>query len=155
MTSASSPHQNRPLIQQLRAAERVYVEAIRSALADDGYEDLPPRGIVITMGLRREGSSVRDVSRRLGITSQAVSQLVDTLVARGYVQRSPDEVDRRRIVLSLTERGHGATTTTAAAISAIDKQLTLSTTADERAALHHGLEALIALGDSESAELDA
>ena len=41
----------------------------------------------------------------MGVSKQSVSQLLDTLVLRGYVQRSADPLDRRRIKLTLTERG--------------------------------------------------
>jgi DNA-binding MarR family transcriptional regulator len=37
-----------------------------------------------------------------------VSQVIDILVNRGYLSRSPDPDDRRRISLELTERGRQA-----------------------------------------------
>jgi DNA-binding MarR family transcriptional regulator len=42
------------------------------------------------------------------ITKQAVSQLIETLVDLGYVQRQADPVDRRRVVMTLTAQGRDA-----------------------------------------------
>ena len=39
------------------------------------------------------------------MSKQAAGQLVDTLVLRGYLDRSPDPEDRRRMTVTLTERG--------------------------------------------------
>ena len=46
--------------------------------------------------------------RELGVSKQAAGQLVDTLVLRGYLERSVDPEDRRRLTLTLTERGMAA-----------------------------------------------
>ena len=50
-------------------------------------------------------SSMNALSNKLGITRAAVSQLVDHLVKRGYVDRKVDLQDRRTKRLSLTEKG--------------------------------------------------
>jgi DNA-binding MarR family transcriptional regulator len=41
----------------------------------------------------------------LGVTRQAASQLIDTLVVRGYLVREVNPADRRRLNIELTERG--------------------------------------------------
>jgi len=50
-------------------------------------------------------SSMNALANKLGITRAAVSQLVDHLVKRGYVDRKVDLQDRRTKRLSLTEKG--------------------------------------------------
>ena len=50
-------------------------------------------------------SSMNALSNKLGITRAVVSQLVDHLVKRGYVDRKVDLQDRRTKRLSLTEKG--------------------------------------------------
>lgn len=47
-------------------------------------------------------STVRDVARALGITSSAATQLVDGLVASGYVTRKTRAEDRRVVTLALS-----------------------------------------------------
>jgi DNA-binding MarR family transcriptional regulator len=46
-----------------------------------------------------------DLSRHLGVTSAASSGIVDRLEARGHVVREPDEHDRRRTRVVLTDSG--------------------------------------------------
>ena len=46
--------------------------------------------------------------RQLGVSKQAASQLIDTLVLRGYLERRVDPEDRRRINIEATERGRAA-----------------------------------------------
>jgi len=41
----------------------------------------------------------------MGISKQAISQLIETLVTLGYVARRPAAEDRRRTLLHLTTRG--------------------------------------------------
>jgi DNA-binding MarR family transcriptional regulator len=59
----------------------------------------------------------------LGVSKQAVSQLIDTLVNRGYLERGADREDRRRIKLELTERGQQAVAAAYRGVEAVDRQL--------------------------------
>ncbi len=51
------------------------------------------------------GSSVNDLAHHLGITTAAVSQLLDPLIDKGLVLRSEDSQDRRKKLIALTEMG--------------------------------------------------
>ena len=51
------------------------------------------------------GIAVCQVGRELGIGESAASLLVDQLVRRGYVGRTTDPDDRRRVRLAATARG--------------------------------------------------
>jgi DNA-binding MarR family transcriptional regulator len=61
--------------------------------------------------------------RDLRISKQAAGQLVDALVSRGYLARAVDEQDRRRLVVTLTERGRAAAATQRAAREQVDAAL--------------------------------
>jgi DNA-binding MarR family transcriptional regulator/catechol 2,3-dioxygenase-like lactoylglutathione lyase family enzyme len=89
----------------MRAARGAYAQAIRAELYAIGVDDLPRNGAFILVGIHSSGAARQDMMAELGITKQAVSQLVDILVSRGYVDRDADPGDRRRVSLSLTERG--------------------------------------------------
>jgi DNA-binding MarR family transcriptional regulator len=54
---------------------------------------------------RNSGIAVCQLGRQLGIGESAASLLVDQLVRRGYVGRTTDPDDRRRVLLAATERG--------------------------------------------------
>jgi DNA-binding MarR family transcriptional regulator len=54
--------------------------------------------------LEREGQlSAGDIARQTGLTSGAVTALLDRLERAGYVSRLRDPADRRRILVQLTE----------------------------------------------------
>ena len=94
----------------LRRAVRRYRFPVSEALEAGGFGDLPQQGIWAVSALARAGSRVsgRDLVTRMGISKQAVSQLVETLVTLGYVVRDAAAEDRRRTLLHLTTRGRHA-----------------------------------------------
>jgi DNA-binding MarR family transcriptional regulator len=49
-----------------------------------------------------------ELSRMLNVTTPTITQLVDSLVKKGYVERQPDAEDRRKIYLRLTPKGQEA-----------------------------------------------
>jgi DNA-binding MarR family transcriptional regulator len=46
--------------------------------------------------------SAGDIAKRTGLTSGAVTRLIDRLVERGSVRRRPDPEDRRRVLVEIT-----------------------------------------------------
>jgi DNA-binding MarR family transcriptional regulator len=92
----------------LRGARSAYGSAIRQALAEADVDDLPPNGPYVIAAIARTQAPLSAVIRQLGVSKQAAGALVDTLVVRGYLERSVDPVDRRRLVVRLTERGEAA-----------------------------------------------
>jgi DNA-binding MarR family transcriptional regulator len=94
----------------LRRAVRRYASPVSEALGAGGFGDLPQRGVwaVSALAQAEPGLSGRDLVSRMGISKQAISQLIETLVTLGYVARRPAADDRRRTLLHLTPRGRGA-----------------------------------------------
>jgi len=127
----NTPSPQTPNFQHLVGrAHRAYGAAIRTALAGEGMDDLPRRGDAILgrISARRrdsdpEGAPLSDLLRGGGITKQLGTQLMDTLVTRGYVTRETDPEDRRRMRVMLTPRGAAAAATIAKAASEIDTEL--------------------------------
>jgi DNA-binding MarR family transcriptional regulator len=54
--------------------------------------------------LQKEGISVKDLAYELNITSSAATQLVDTLVKKGYLIREGSPDDRRVLKLRLSDK---------------------------------------------------
>jgi DNA-binding MarR family transcriptional regulator len=54
---------------------------------------------------RQSGCSLRALAVHLGVTPPTSSTLVDRLVRRGVVSRTPSQVSRREVALRLTRRG--------------------------------------------------
>jgi len=135
----------------LRHARSTYGRAMRGALERAGFDDVPANGMYVIGGLAlgAEGVPIRQLVRELGVTKQAAGQLVDTLVARGYLMRTPDEVDRRQLIVTLTERGRAAAETQTAARAGIDALLAGRVGDADVAAARRALVALIAIGDEQ------
>jgi DNA-binding MarR family transcriptional regulator len=107
----------------LRAARTTYGAAIRESLAEAGCDDVPRNGSYVIGAIARTGAPLGQIIKELGVSKQAAGQLVDTLVMRGYLDRSVDPEDRRRLTISLTERGHAAAAVIRSAIDRVDAGL--------------------------------
>lgn len=59
-----------------------------------------------------------------GGSARVFGQLVNTSINRGYLDRSPDPVDRRRMSVALTERGQVAASEIRSAVESVDAALT-------------------------------
>lgn len=129
----------------LRHARTTYGKAMRDALERAGYDDIPGNGLYIIGGLAlgAGGVPIRQLMRELGITKQGAGQLVDTLVARGYLVRTPDETDRRQLIVTLTDRGLAAAEVQTAARAEIDAVLVERVGEADVAAARRTLGALI------------
>ncbi len=137
----------------LRAARRVYGSAISRAQSEAGYEDLPPNGSYVIGAIARSGSPLSEIIKQLGVSKQAAGHLVDALVSRGYLDRSPDPEDRRRLTISLTARGEDAAAVTRAAVQRVDTDLLARVGAEHVAHTRATLIALLGHGrhDAEAA----
>jgi DNA-binding MarR family transcriptional regulator len=61
----------------------------------------------IEYAVRTSGCGVGNtqIQKDMQITKSAVSQIIDSLVEKGYVDRTPDETDRRRMCVTITPAG--------------------------------------------------
>ena len=126
----------------LRGARGSYAQTISAFLAEAGCDDLPQNGPFVLGGMANHRIPAVDMIRGLGVTRQAASQLIDTLVIRGYLLREINPADRRRLNITLTDRGRAAAEATAAAIRQVDEALATMITPAELAGLRAGLTAL-------------
>jgi DNA-binding MarR family transcriptional regulator len=129
----------------LRHARNTYGKAMRAALEEAGFDDIPANGLYIVGGLAIEEREVplRQLVKELGITKQGAGQLVDALVMRGYLSRAVDENDRRQLIVTLTERGRAAAEAQNKARERIDAELIKRVGQDDVHAARRALGALI------------
>lgn len=132
----------------LRHARVTYGTAMRRALERAGYDNIPKNGLYVIGGLALGAGDVPlgKLIKELQISKQAAGQLVDTLVTRGYLQRTIDEQDRRKLTITLTERGRAAAATQAAAREEIDAELTARVGKSDVSDARRALAALIEIG---------
>ena len=124
-----------------------YGHAVRAQLAEADLDDLPRNGPYVLGGIVNQGSSAGQLVRQLGVSKQAASQLIDTLVLRGYLERQVDPEDRRRVKIEVTDRGRAAAAAVRAGVQAVDAELAEMITPTELAGLRAGLLALCDIRD--------
>jgi DNA-binding MarR family transcriptional regulator/uncharacterized glyoxalase superfamily protein PhnB len=126
----------------MRSARGAYAQSIRAQLHATGIDDLPRNGAFILAGIDAAGGPRHGLPSELGVTKQAVSQVIDLLVNRGYLEREPDSGDRRRVRLELTDRGKDAVAAVLRGVEAVDRQLEEVVSPEEVSALRSVLSAL-------------
>jgi DNA-binding MarR family transcriptional regulator len=126
----------------MRSARGAYAQSIRAQLHAIGITNLPRNGAFILAGIDTSGGPRQDLPSELGVTKQAVSQVIDLLVSRGYLEREPDPGDRRRVRLSLTERGVVVVAAVQRGVEAVDSQLEAAVSPEQVEALRSALGAL-------------
>jgi len=128
----------------MRAARNTYALAVRAAVVDAGFDDVPRDGVFALAAMGEADFSPAQLSGLLNVSKQAVSQLVDTLVVRGYVERALHAADRRRMQLSLTERGKSVVAASRGAVEALDRRVARAVGA---AHVEHTRQTLAAIAD--------
>ncbi len=144
-----------PVPQLMREARGAYRDAVRRALAHTGCDDIPRKGSFVLVGLDHSTpepafSPQADVVDSLGLSKQAASQLIDTLVLRTYLERRADPEDRRRMGVRLTDRGRAAAIAIQTATDAIDASVAELISADDLHGLRAGLAAYSAVREHSS-----
>jgi DNA-binding MarR family transcriptional regulator len=140
-------YEDEPIPALMRDARGSYGDAARRALAEAGCDDIPQNGGFV-LAVLDDGSpepsyiTQGEAVAALRLSKQRSSQLIDTLVLRGYLERRIDPDDRRRMGVRLTERGRAAAAAIQAAVDAIDAELEQQLTAEELHGLRVGLAAL-------------
>jgi DNA-binding MarR family transcriptional regulator len=140
--SSASPEEEITIPALLRGARASYAGAIGASLATAGFDDLPRNGPFVLGGMANRSGSATDMIQGLGVTKQAASQLIDTLVLRGYLTREINPVDRRRMTIELTERGRAAALAVRAGVERLDAELAAMISPADMAGMRAGLRAL-------------
>jgi DNA-binding MarR family transcriptional regulator len=122
-TKAVNNDTDAPMTVLLRIARKTYGAAMIEALKDAGCADMPRNGMYIIGGIARTSTPLNKLVKQTGASKQAASQLVDSLFEKGYIERSINPTDRRKLDVTLTERGTVAALCARAASDNIDKKL--------------------------------
>jgi len=137
------PFEDKPIPTLMRGARGAYAQAIRAELRAIGVDDLPRNGAFVLFGsLSADNDPGPSLPTQIGISKQAVSQLVETLVQRGYLIRSGDPKDGRRVALSVTARGQEVVDAVVRAVDAVDEELAAAVSSSEMLAFRKTLSAL-------------
>lgn len=100
-----TPGHGEELFALLGFAFRAAVDDLHRRLAVGGFDDVRPAHGFAFSRLSPDGATATELADHLGLTRQAVTQMVDELERRSYVERRPDPNDRRAKRVLLTARG--------------------------------------------------
>jgi DNA-binding MarR family transcriptional regulator len=90
-----------------RRSLRLFLAFSEDAARDAGLTPRQHQAILAIRGLAPEGGmTVHDLARQLLLKPQTTVELVDRLEDAGLVRRERDDVDRRRVFLTLTTKAH-------------------------------------------------
>jgi DNA-binding MarR family transcriptional regulator len=99
------------------AASRALVDGVDAGIRARGFGDIrPAHGFAFTR-LSAGGATITELAQHLDVTRQAAAQLVDELMAKGYVERRPHPRDARARLIVLTSKGWACTRAAEAAIA--------------------------------------
>lgn len=87
-----------------------------------GFSDFQPSFTALLANLDTEGTRVGAIARRMGTTRQAVSQLLQAIEARGYVERIADADDKRAVIARHTPSGRKLLTTAIEVMLSIENE---------------------------------
>ena len=113
------PHLNLAVL--LETAYKKLDVRLIDELRANGFPDIRPAHSQVFGAIASEGSRVGEMAAQAGITQQSMSELVDSLVALGYLERRPDPTDRRARIIALTDHGWKAVRAGIAVVDAIER----------------------------------
>lgn len=92
-----------------------------------------------------EGTRATVLAERAGVTKQAMGQVVEEMVAAGYLERRPDPEDGRARLVALTEKGRASMLDGLAALGRVEAEVRAELGDDEVDRLAAGLGRLLRL----------
>ena len=92
----------------IRAARMINEAGLKRFQSDPRYNGTRAAHLAVFPHLDLEGTRLTDLAQRMGITKQAVSQLIDDLESLEIVERQPDPTDGRAKRVIFTDTGRQA-----------------------------------------------
>jgi DNA-binding MarR family transcriptional regulator len=108
----------------LRTAYNVLSAAIYRAVSEAGATDMrPAHGNAMEMLAIQDGLRLTDIAARAGMAPQSMGEIVDDLVAKGYLSRREDPTDRRAKRIYLTQKGRDTAQASRIALLEIERRI--------------------------------
>jgi DNA-binding MarR family transcriptional regulator len=111
-----------PIARLLAMAYRSMMDDLHQRLRDQGWDDVRPAFGFVLLAARDQPTTAKDLAALMGTTKQAASQLIDVMVASGYVRRSVGTSDARRRDIVLSARGRKLLVAVEAIYAAIEAE---------------------------------
>jgi DNA-binding MarR family transcriptional regulator len=89
----------------INAAGRAVIAAMMTRVSARGFDGMTPAFAGLIPLLDADGARASTLAQRLGVSKQAMSQLLGELETRGYIEQVSDPTDTRAKIVRLTKRG--------------------------------------------------
>ncbi|MEA2283130.1 MAG: hypothetical protein QOK21_3737 [Solirubrobacteraceae bacterium] len=132
-----------PIARLLAAATRMTIEALHDELAELGHADLRPAHGYALNTVGEHGTTAARLAGDLGMTKQGAAKLVETLVHRGYLDRSEHAGDARARLLTLTPHGRELLASAERIQRELEARWARAAGSEDVAALRRALEAVV------------
>jgi DNA-binding MarR family transcriptional regulator len=130
----------RPLIGLLlRLLYQQYSQDIEASLREAGFGDVRPPHSNVFPFVPPDGITVSELAELARVRKQSMAEAVDQLERLGYVERHPNQRDRRSRLVFLTERGESVKPVTHATAQRVEQRWAELTSPDELEALRSSL----------------
>jgi DNA-binding MarR family transcriptional regulator len=142
---ASAEHEERQTGLGILAARLLFAieDELYERLEDAGYGDLRRLHGAVIAHLDEEGTRATELARRSGRHKQIIGRIVDELEGLGYVERRPEQRDRRAKLVVPTERGRKVMRLSDEIIGDIERRQAEAHGADAYADFKHRLRAVV------------
>lgn len=94
-----------PLARLMAMAFRTLIDNLHARLAQNGWREVRPVYGYVLLAARDASMTVTSVAALLGVTKQAASKLVESMVSDGYLLRGEHPEDARSKRLRLSAKG--------------------------------------------------
>ncbi|MFO0989081.1 MAG: MarR family winged helix-turn-helix transcriptional regulator [Alphaproteobacteria bacterium] len=121
----------------LRRAQQRAVDLFVQAVGENGLR--PPQFAVLLTVYRHPGLNQTHLVDRTGIDRSTIAEMIDRMVARGYIERKRDAADQRVNTLWATGAGIAALEASVDAVLAAQERILAPVAPEKRAALMEAL----------------
>ncbi|MBL8665244.1 MAG: winged helix-turn-helix transcriptional regulator [Candidatus Odyssella sp.] len=121
----------------LRRAQQRAVDLFVQAVGENGLR--PPQFAVLLTVYRHPGLNQTHLVDRTGIDRSTIAEMIDRMVARGYIERKRDAADQRVNTLWATGAGIAALEASVDAVLAAQERILAPVPPEKRAALMEAL----------------
>jgi DNA-binding MarR family transcriptional regulator len=132
----------------LRRAQQRAVDLFVQAVGENGLR--PPQFAVLVTVYQNPGLNQTHLVDKTGIDRSTIADMIDRMVARGYLERKRDAADQRVNTLWATPAGVAAVEACVEAAIAVQEEILTPVPPEKRAALLEALELLAELPPDES-----
>jgi DNA-binding MarR family transcriptional regulator len=127
----------------LRRAQQRAVDLFVQAVGENGLR--PPQFAVLTTVYQNPGLNQTHLVDKTGIDRSTIADMIDRMVARGYIARKRDAADQRVNTVWITDAGIAALEACVDAAMAVQEEILAPVPPEKRAALMEALALLAEL----------